>query len=105
MVIITKRGAESSRVENLKQLLEENHITPHVSEGSLQTLIGCIGDVAHLDPGMIEALDVAVTATAIGADGLFVELHDDYAHAKCDGAQSQMPEMMEKIGKIRSALI
>ena len=48
---------------------------------------------------------VSVAATAIGADGLIIEVHNDPAHAKCDGAQSQTPEMfaetMELVRKIR----
>ena len=65
MVIIVKKGAEAAQIESLKQLLKENHITPHVSEGSLQTIIGCVGDVAHLDPGMIEAMDVVESVQRI----------------------------------------
>ena len=49
---------------------------------------------------------VAVAATAIGADGLIIEVHNDPPHAKCDGAQSQTPEMfaqtMGKIKQVRS---
>ena len=51
---------------------------------------------------------VAVAATAIGADGLIIEVHNDPPHAKCDGVQSQTPEMfaetMVKINKIREIL-
>ena len=36
---------------------------------------------------------LSVVATAIGADGLIIEVHNDPPHAKCDGAQSQTPEM------------
>ena len=47
---------------------------------------------------------VAVAAAAIGADGLIIEVHNDPPHAKCDGAQSQTPEMfaetMKKVDKI-----
>ena len=49
---------------------------------------------------------VAVAATAIGADGLIIEVHNDPPHAKCDGAQSQTPEMfartMEKVRDVRA---
>jgi 3-deoxy-7-phosphoheptulonate synthase len=52
--------------------------------------------------------DVAVAATAIGADGLIIEVHNDPAHAKCDGVQSQTPQMfsetMRRINAVRSAL-
>ena len=48
---------------------------------------------------------VAVAATAIGADGLIIEVHNDPPHAKCDGAQSQTPEMfaktMQRVLKVR----
>ena len=45
----------------------------------------------------------SVAATAIGADGLIIEVHNDPPHAKCDGAQSQTPEMFEStMKKIRA---
>jgi 3-deoxy-7-phosphoheptulonate synthase len=65
MIIIIKKGAEESQVENLKALLKSRNIEPHVSKGSLQTLIGCVGDVAHLDPSLIEALDVVESVQRI----------------------------------------
>lgn len=42
---------------------------------------------------MVEA--AAVSATAIGADGLIIEVHNDPKNARCDGDQSQTPEMFE----------
>ena len=51
---------------------------------------------------------VSVAATAIGADGLIIEVHNDPPHARCDGAQSQTPEMfagtMRKIAALRKSL-
>ena len=51
---------------------------------------------------------VSVAATAIGADGLIIEVHNDPPHAKCDGAQSQTPEMfaqtMARVQKVREVL-
>ena len=38
---------------------------------------------------MVEPL--ALAATAIGADGLIVEVHNDPAHAKCDGRSPSPP--------------
>ena len=35
---------------------------------------------------------MAMAATAAGADGLMIEVHNDPAHALCDGAQSLTPE-------------
>ena len=65
MIIVIKRNADPAQVENLKSLLVARNITPHVSTGSLQTIIGCVGDVAHLDPGLIEALDVVESVQRI----------------------------------------
>ena len=65
MIIIIKKGADATQVENLKALLKSRNIEPHVSKGSMQTIIGCVGDVAHLDPSLIEALDVVESVQRI----------------------------------------
>lgn len=65
MIIILKKGASATEVENLKALLESKNITPHISEGHLETIIGCVGDIAHLDPGVIEAMDSVETVQRI----------------------------------------
>ena len=65
MIIIIKKGADEAQVENLKSLLKSRNVEPHVSKGALQTLIGCVGDVAHLDPSLIEALDVVESVQRI----------------------------------------
>ena len=58
MIILIRKNADSAQVENLLTLLRAKNITPNVSVGAHQTIIGCVGDVSHLDPGLIEALDV-----------------------------------------------
>jgi len=65
MIILLKKNADETQVENLKALLRSRNIEPHVSQGSMQTLIGCVGDVAHLDPSLIEALDVVESVQRI----------------------------------------
>ena len=57
MIIKLKKGATASQIESLKKLLEANAIEPRVWKGELETVIGCVGDIAHLDPGLIEAVD------------------------------------------------
>ena len=53
---------------------------------------------------MVEPL--ALAATAIGADGLLIEVHNDPPHAKCDGQQSLTPEkfdeLMKKVNSLRA---
>ena len=65
MIIILKKGADASQVEGLKNLLRARNITPQVSEGSIQTIIGCVGDVSHVDPSILEALDVVESVQRI----------------------------------------
>ena len=52
---------------------------------------------------------MAVAAAASGADGLMIEVHNDPAHALCDGAQSLTPEqfaaLAQKVGTIREAMV
>ena len=51
---------------------------------------------------------MAYAAAAAGADGLIIEVHNDPAHALCDGAQSILPEkfaeIAHKIGRVREAV-
>ncbi|MEQ2444859.1 3-deoxy-7-phosphoheptulonate synthase [Pseudoflavonifractor sp. CLA-AP-H29] len=51
---------------------------------------------------MVEPL--AMAAVAAGADGLIIEVHNDPAHAKCDGQQSLTPkkfdDLMGKVGTL-----
>lgn len=48
---------------------------------------------------------MALAATAAGADGLMIEVHNDPPHALCDGAQSITPavfaETMQAVNAIR----
>ena len=48
---------------------------------------------------------MALAAVAAGADGLIIEVHNDPAHALCDGKQSLTPEQFEELcGAIRALL-
>lgn len=49
--------------------------------------------IAKLVPPM------SLAAAAAGADGLIIEVHNDPAHALCDGPQSLTPEQFEKLNK------
>ncbi|MCL1790097.1 MAG: 3-deoxy-7-phosphoheptulonate synthase [Peptococcaceae bacterium] len=51
---------------------------------------------------------MALAATAAGADGLVVEVHNNPEAALCDGAQSVTPQVfqriMDKVGRVREAV-
>ena len=42
---------------------------------------------------------LAMGAVATGADGLQIEVHNDPAHALCDGPQSLKPEAFDALAK------
>ena len=89
MIIVVKKGADESQLENLKELLKSRNIEPHVSRGSLQTVVGCVGDVAHLDPSLIEALDMVEAVQRIqepykAANRKF---HPDDSSVDCSGVK------------------
>ena len=42
---------------------------------------------------------LALAAAAAGADGLIIEVHNDPAHALCDGAQSITPAQFDALAK------
>ena len=65
MIIILKKDAPKPQVENLMGWLKERNITPHVSTGEHETLIGCVGDVAKLDIGLVQALDAVESVQRI----------------------------------------
>ncbi|MBQ3003035.1 MAG: 3-deoxy-7-phosphoheptulonate synthase [Clostridia bacterium] len=52
---------------------------------------------------------MALAAVAAGADGLMIEVHNDPAHALCDGPQSLTPEQFAELAvsirKVREALV
>lgn len=54
----------------------------------------------------VESMSAA--AAAAGADGIMIEVHNDPAHALCDGAQSVTPEQFDRIAakimKVREAV-
>ena len=51
---------------------------------------------------------MAMAATACGADGLMIEVHNDPKNALCDGAQSLTPDQLDQVtasvGRILEAM-
>ena len=44
-----------------------------------------------------EDVEATKAAVAAGADGLMIEVHNDPAKAKCDGAQSLTPDQFDEL--------
>ena len=48
---------------------------------------------------LVKTMMAAAAAAACGADGIMIEVHNDPAHALCDGAQSLRPEQFDALAK------
>ena len=53
MIITLKKNADKKQVDCLLGWLRDHKVTPHVSAGESETIIGCVGDVARLDIGLV----------------------------------------------------
>ena len=65
MIIVLKKGADRSQTESLLGWLRARGIKPNVSTGDRETVIGCVGDVAKMDIGLVQALSVVESVQRI----------------------------------------
>ena len=130
--ILLKRGLSSTYEEwimSAEYIMAEGNENVILCERGIRTFetftrntldisaIPAIRQMSHLpivvDPShaagmywMVEPL--ALAATAIGCDGLIIEVHNDPPHAKCDGQQSLTPAkfdaLMRKVTSLRQWL-
>ena len=67
------------------------------------------GDFCYDRYELAQMAECAAELVAAGADGIMVEVHNDPAHALCDGAQSitppQFDEISRKVRQIREVLV
>lgn len=68
------------------------------------THLPVIIDPSHASGKAALVPTLAVAATAAGADGLIIEVHNDPAHALCDGPQSLRPEVFDTLAQKLFAL-
>lgn len=73
------------------------------------THLPVVVDPSHATGKSALVPSMAAAAAACGADGIMVEVHNDPAHALCDGAQSITPQQFSKIvttvHKVREAAL
>ena len=66
-------------------------------------------DPSHATGKVSLVAPMALAATAAGADGLMIEVHNNPAKALCDGAQSMTPaqfdDLMGRVSRIREAIV
>ena len=73
------------------------------------THLPVIADPSHATGKARLVGPMALAATAAGADGVMVEVHNDPSCALCDGAQALTPAefhtLIDKMHKVRQAII
>lgn len=69
------------------------------------THLPVIVDPSHATGKSSLVLPMAIAAAAAGADGLMIEVHNDPAHALCDGPQSLTPEAFDELVKAVNAVL
>ena len=66
-------------------------------------------DPSHATGKVSLVAPMSLAATAAGADGLMIEVHNNPAHALCDGAQSLTPAQFEdvarRVRRVREAIV
>ena len=58
MIVVLKHNPNPAQYEHLMHWLESKNITVHASLGAGNTVLGLVGDTAHLDIDLIMALDI-----------------------------------------------
>ena len=58
MVVLLKKNAPQQQLDSLTAWLQSMGITPHISVGSQQTIVGLVGDTSKVDMDVIRAMDI-----------------------------------------------
>ena len=92
-VILCERGIRTFETATTRNTLDLCAI-PVLKE---RTHLPVIIDPSHATGVARLVKPMCIAATAAGADGLIVEVHNDPAHALCDGKQSLTPEQFDDV--------
>ena len=131
--VLLKRGLSSTLQELLmsaEYILQEGNRNVILCERGIRTFetytrntldlsaVPALRELSHLpvivDPSHATGTarfvpSMALAAVAAGADGIMVEVHNDPAHALCDGAQALTPaqfrELSHRMHRIREAMV
>ena len=65
MVIILKENPEKRQLDNLLQWIESQGVTPHITEGMHQTIVGLVGDTAKIDIDLLQQMEIIETVKRV----------------------------------------
>ncbi len=58
MIVILKENPEKRQFDNLVEWLTSQGLTPHITQGVHQTILGLVGDTARLDIGLLQQMEI-----------------------------------------------
>ncbi|MBQ5389631.1 MAG: 3-deoxy-7-phosphoheptulonate synthase [Clostridia bacterium] len=99
-VILCERGIRTFETATTRNTLDLCAIPVLKERSHLPVII----DPSHATGVARLVKPMCIAATAAGADGLIIEVHNDPAHALCDGKQSLTPEAFDDVMKAVEAV-
>ena len=103
-IILCERGIRTFETYT-RNTLDLSAVTALHSLSHLPVVV----DPSHATGNASMVMPMALAATAAGADGLMIEVHNNPSCALCDGAQSLTPEqyneLCHKVRKVREAIV
>jgi len=58
MIVILRENPEKKQFDNLVSWIEAQGVTPHVTQGIHQTILGLVGDTAKIDIGLLQQMEI-----------------------------------------------
>ena len=103
-IILCERGIRTFETYT-RNTLDLSAVTALHSLSHLPVVV----DPSHATGKASMVMPMALAATAAGADGIMIEVHNNPSCALCDGAQSLTPnqydEVCHKVRKVREAIV
>jgi len=65
MIVVLKQGVTSEKQEQLIEWLKNQGLGVHISHGEFKTVLGLIGDTAHVDMELISSLGIVESVTRV----------------------------------------
>ena len=90
MITVLKSTATLAQREHLISWLESQNVQVHISEGSEYTVLGLVGDTAHIDMELLESLDIVDSVKRVSEPFKKVnrKFHPDNTVVEAGGAKT-----------------
>ena len=65
MIIILKENPGQNQLDNLISWIRNQGVTPHITNGLHQTIIGLVGDTARIDIDLLQQMEIVETVKRV----------------------------------------